>query len=63
MIIIKIDDKWSVKHSNGRSFSGYRYGEPINFDLDNLHFAMTQEIERLRDILINAGIEDKNENL
>lgn len=49
MSAIKIDEKWTVFHEDGRGFRATRYGEKINFELDNLHFAMAQEIEALRE--------------
>lgn len=51
VVKIKIDEKWSVSHDNGKDFVCYRYDELKPFELDNLHFAMTQEIENLRRVL------------
>ena len=48
--MIRVDQKWSIHFPKlGMAFAK-RYDEG-NYDLDNIHFAMSQEIETLREKL------------
>lgn len=56
---MKIDGKWTLVQPQSGMLYATRYDEG-NYDLDNIHFAMMQEIETLREKLskANAIIDD-----
>lgn len=48
--VIRIDDKYTVKHEHGANLRTERYGEPWREHVgDGLILAMAQEIESLRE--------------